>query len=386
VPRELKEHRQYLQDASRVGAFERGIAAAVRPGDVVVDLGCGTGILGFLACRAGASRVYAIDEGGMAEVARSLAAANGFADRITIIRGHSGAVSLPERADVVVSDQIGYFGFEAGVLDYFEDARRRFLKPGGRFVPRQVSLWVAPIACAELWDDTAFWSTRPYGFEMSPAQDIAWNSGHALRVETDDLLAAGRCAASLTLGEPHRCISFTVDLPIERAATMHGVAGWFVAGMDGDTTMSNAPGDPRRINRRNLVFLLDRPLAVTPGEVVRVHMLIRPHESLVRWVIERWPDAEALQSGDESRRLDRFDQSTFRGMLISADEVRRTRPSSVPRLSERGLARKLVLDLTDGRSTVADIEQALFARYPGLFADASDAGRFVAEVVTRYAE
>ena len=386
MPRELSEHREYLQDAARVDAFARGIAAAVRPGDVVVDLGCGTGILGLLACRAGASRVYAIDESGMSEVARALAAANGFADRITIVRGHSRDVSLPERADVVVSDQIGHFGFEAGVLEYFEDARRRFLRPGGRLVPRRVSLWVAPVSCADLWDDTAFWSRRPHGFEMGPAQDIAWNSGHALRVEPSQLLAAGRCAASLALGDAHRCFSFTVDVPIECRGTMHGVSGWFVADMDGATTMSNAPGDPQRINRRNLVFLLDRPLDVAPGEVVRVHMQIRPHESVVRWTIERWPDADALQSGDERRRLDRFDQSTFRGMLISADEVRRTRPASVPRLSERGLARKLVLDLTDGRSTVADIEQALFARYPGLFADASDAGRFVAEVVTRYAE
>jgi hypothetical protein len=58
-----------------------------------------------------------------------IAAANGLADRIAIINGHSQQVSLPERADVVLCDQIGHFGFEAGLLQFFEDARRRFLKP-----------------------------------------------------------------------------------------------------------------------------------------------------------------------------------------------------------------------------------------------------------------
>src|SRR4029453_11588483 len=103
---------QYLEDDMRLTAFAQAISSTVRPGDVVVDLGCGTGILGLLACRAGAARVYAIDAGGMAEIARVIAAANGLADRIAIINGHSQQVSLPERADVVLCDQIGHFGFE----------------------------------------------------------------------------------------------------------------------------------------------------------------------------------------------------------------------------------------------------------------------------------
>lgn len=70
----------------------------MRPGDVVLDLGCGTGILGLLACRAGAARVYAVDEGKVIAIAKALARANGVADRITFIEGHSTRISLSEPA------------------------------------------------------------------------------------------------------------------------------------------------------------------------------------------------------------------------------------------------------------------------------------------------
>jgi protein arginine N-methyltransferase 1 len=383
---ELDEHRQYLEDDRRMSAFANAIASTVRPGDVVVDLGCGTGILGLLACRAGASRVYAIDSGGMAEVARALASANALADRITIVNGHSQHVSLPERADLVVCDQIGHFGFEAGLLEFLEDARRRFLKPGGRCLPERIEVSIAPVEIPELWHQTTFWSTRPAGFEMGPAQEIAWNSGHPWRVESDQLLMPGCVVATMTPGQDNSYISLTTDLTIERAGTVHGIAGWFLANLNETTTLTNAPGDSERIARRNAVLTVRRPLKVSIGQVLRVRMVIRPYQLLAKWVVELWPDARTARSGDPGRRLDRLEHSTFAGMLIPADVVRRTRPAFVPRLVERGRARKLVLDLIDGRSSVGDIERALVDRHPTLFVNPADAGGFVAEVVTRYAE
>jgi protein arginine N-methyltransferase 1 len=66
----LDEHRQYPVDEVRLSAFEGAVASVVRPGHVVLDLASGTGIMGLLACRAGAGRVYSIEMGGMVAVAR----------------------------------------------------------------------------------------------------------------------------------------------------------------------------------------------------------------------------------------------------------------------------------------------------------------------------
>jgi protein arginine N-methyltransferase 1 len=106
----IDEHRQYLADQSRLAAFQAAVASVVRPGHVVLDLASGTGIMGLLACVAGAARVYSIEMGGMIAVAREVARAIGYGDRVVFIKGYSTHVELPEKIDVVVADQIGNFG------------------------------------------------------------------------------------------------------------------------------------------------------------------------------------------------------------------------------------------------------------------------------------
>ena len=111
---ELEFHAFCLTDTgSRLDQFAAAIAARVKPGDTVVDLGAGSGILSFLACRAGARRVYAIEAGASLEFARLLAAQNGFLDRIEFIGKPSTQVVLPERVDAIVGDIHDTFGLQA---------------------------------------------------------------------------------------------------------------------------------------------------------------------------------------------------------------------------------------------------------------------------------
>lgn len=61
---------------------------AVRPGDVVLDAGSGTGILSIAACRVGAARTVAFDVDDKAyENAQETLALNGVADRVDVRRG-----------------------------------------------------------------------------------------------------------------------------------------------------------------------------------------------------------------------------------------------------------------------------------------------------------
>ena len=280
----VDEHRQYLADPHRLAAFERAIAATVKPGDVVIDLGAGTGILGLFACRAGAARVYAIDDGSIIGLARELCRANGFSNRVVFVKGLSSRTALPEKADVAVSDQIGRFGFEAGVWEYFTDLRARLLKPHASTVPRRVELWMSAVDAPALFEQVEFWSTRPADFDVSPARALAVNTGYPARLDTEQLLAEPALLASLDLAEPEPpSIGAEVELTVERAGTLHGLGGWFRAELAPGIYMSNAPGDASRIDRRNVFLPLDGATPVAPGDRIRIRLRILPSEVMLRW-------------------------------------------------------------------------------------------------------
>ena len=349
------------------------------PGAVVVDLGSGTGILGLLACQAGAKHVYSIEETGLIELARDVCRANGFADRIRFVKGLSTRIDLPEPADVILADQIGHFGFEAGLFDYFSDARRRFLKSDGVTIPQRITFCIAPVEHEPLWQQVEFWNGSPAGFDLRPARALASNTGYPIKLLPEQLLGPSLEPLSVdpsTSGS--QPLHFGCTLPITRTGTLHGLGGWFIAQLSPSVTMSNSPLSEQRIDRRNVFFPLDRPISVQTGDSVIVTMQILPVQIAVTWKIE-------IRKNDRSdtARL-RFTHSTLKGMLIAREDLQRTHPAFVPTLSPWGTARQTVLTLCDGRRPLAQIECELLHRHPDLFPSLSKAATFVAEVVTRY--
>ncbi|HZV10746.1 MAG TPA: 50S ribosomal protein L11 methyltransferase, partial [Novosphingobium sp.] len=83
------EHARMLHDDRRTGDFIRAVTAAVRPGDVVLDIGTGSGVLAVAVARAGARRVYAVEASDIAAVAGRVFAANGVRKRVTLVPGWS---------------------------------------------------------------------------------------------------------------------------------------------------------------------------------------------------------------------------------------------------------------------------------------------------------
>jgi hypothetical protein len=184
-------HTEMLSDEARTRSFLDAIAEVVRSGDVVVDIGTGTGILAIGAARAGASRVYAIEASGIAEIASRMFEENGVADRVTLVRGWSTRVGLPERARVMVSETVGNEAFGEGLIETVLDAKRRHLSPDAVFVPARVRIW--GLAC-EMPDrmrrrhlftreNTSAW-TRDYGIGFEALSD-APKSTFALFLDTD---------------------------------------------------------------------------------------------------------------------------------------------------------------------------------------------------------
>ena len=261
---------------------------------------------------------------------------------------------------------------------HFADARQRFLRDGGTLLPRAVTLVVAPVEAPDLFAQVSFWSDRPAGFDFSPAREWARNTGYPAHLGSSLLLAAPHPLLQVSLHDA-RPDPFAAGaaVRIERAGVLHGIGGWFEAQLSASVVLTNSPLAARRINRRNVFFPLDAPREVLPGDVVDLAMQIDPVETLVSW------RATVSRNG---ATLATYRHSTWSGMLVSREELRRMRPDFVPALTPRGVARRTVLELCDGRRSLAAVEQATYARHPDLFRSLDEAAVFVSEVVSRYSE
>ena len=172
---EFEVHRTMIRDRVRTEAFRRAIDAVVRPGDTVLDVGAGSGILSLFAARAGAARVYAVEQTTIAVLAQQLAAANGFAEIVQVIQGDILEIEPPERVDVIVSEWLGGFGIDEGMLVPVIAARDRWLKPGGTMIPGSVTAWAALVHDRYLADMVDFLRADPYGLKLDDLVDTTVN-------------------------------------------------------------------------------------------------------------------------------------------------------------------------------------------------------------------
>ena len=149
---------------------------------VVLDVGCGTGILSLFAARAGAKRVFAVDASDIAEKAEKIVRANGLANIITVIRGKVEEVSLPEgitEVDIIISEWMGYGLLYESMLDSVLRARDRFLRPGGVMAPSQCRMMLGLCDGSEIHKDRiGFWEDV-YGMRSDPLSgSIKLNDGY----------------------------------------------------------------------------------------------------------------------------------------------------------------------------------------------------------------
>jgi protein arginine N-methyltransferase 1 len=143
----LAFQRTLLADARRNRAFYRALAARVKAGSCVLDLGAGSGVWAVAAARLGARKVVAVErEAVLRPVIEALARENGVLDRVRVVCGDARRVRLPRVFDVVVSETVGNEAFEEDVVAIMARARVRFLRRGGALVPEGLSLVAAPVA------------------------------------------------------------------------------------------------------------------------------------------------------------------------------------------------------------------------------------------------
>lgn len=265
-------HFPMLHDQERNAAFDRAIRAAVRPGDRVLDIGSGSGLLAMMAARAGAASVVSCESNpAVAAIASEIVAANGFADRIRVIPRQSTDLEvegdLGGPVDVVISEVLSANLVGEGVQVTMEDAAKRLLKPGGNMVPASADMVVA---LAE-WTDLAP-VDRVCGFDLG-----AFN-----RLRQGELGIDGASDALLLRSDP--AVLFAFDFAqaakwrrrnaelslVSGGGRINGAVQWLRVRLDAETSYENAPGPGFRSHWAPMFHPFDRAIEPAAGAPVRI--------------------------------------------------------------------------------------------------------------------
>lgn len=371
----LREHWAYVSDFRRTRTYREALQGVICPGDSVLDLGCGVGVLGLLGLEAGAGRMVGIESTGAAELARETYRRAGSNAETQVLRGASHQLRIDERFDVIVCDHVGYFGVDYRILSVLRDARHRFLAPNGRLVPEGLTLYLGIAESPAMHQRMTRWSQPHVPEALHWLTDQELNSKHAAELGREELLAAPSRLEEIDLRTESRdFFSWRARFTASRKGHLHGLAGWFDCHLGAGVRMTNAPGAEDRIDRAQAFLPVAKPIALAKGDDIEARVAMRPEEGLVAWSVAH-PASGA-----------RISHSTLESVVIDAGQATKSHPEHVPRLGDRGVARRVVLGYCDGRRSVREIEAAVLRDHPDLMPTEQALSDFVNDVLAQDTE
>lgn len=376
----LDSYLAMVADDLRTPAYLDAMAAVIRPGDRVLELGTGFGFFAVHACRLGAAHVWAVDPNVAIGLGPSLAAANGCADRITFIERVAAQVTLPQRADVLIEDLRGMSPLQGARLEVLRDVGARLLAPGARRIATADELLIAP---AELPADLAPHATEArtgrHGITIAPIIERQSQAVQRTNAKASVLLAEGATWATLDLvalppGDP----AGRVEWVVRRAGQLAGLVSWFRADLAPGISFETAPSAPQSVYDRGFLSI-GTPVEVAEGD--RISARIRTRFDGVDYVwawdvlVERdgRPVADRKASNLATRVL-----SAARRAVRAADH----RPARTPAVD--GLA--TLVGAVDGRASLGEIAALLRSAHPLQFPSEADALRWAGEQLARLGE
>jgi len=262
-------HATMLLDRVRTEAFARAIAAVVKPGDVVVDVGSGSGVLALLAARGGARKVYAVERGPMVELLAHAIEDNGARGIVELVHADARDAEFALPPNVVLSETLGSLGLDEDCLSLAVAVGAR-CAPGAVFLPSGVEVVLA------LALDPALEERRA---SLAALDDL-----HGLRFGTLRSRVVGRptlgqvppgavvstpLVKRFAIGVDRTPATLSGTCTVTHDAACNALAGWFRSELAPGITLSNAPDAPQTCWSR-FSLPLDRPLVVRAGERVKL--------------------------------------------------------------------------------------------------------------------
>lgn len=279
-------HEEMLKDEVRTSEYKRAIEHNKQniEGKVVLDIGCGTGILSMFCAKVGAKAVYAIDCSEIATYATKIVKENGMEDVITVIKGKVEEIELPvDKVDVIVSEWMGYFLFYESMLDTVIHARDKWLKPGGVMLPDFLTLNVVGIEDAEYKKEKLDFWDNVYGYSMKCIKEVAITEPLVDVVENNQVCTGVQVLREVRVPD-YSVEDCTFTSPFELVAKRNDYIHALVAYFDTHFSTGHKPNmfstspAAQQTHWKQTVFYLPEEITICEGERLKGTLSCRPNK------------------------------------------------------------------------------------------------------------
>jgi len=279
-------HEEMLKDQVRTGAYRDAILknSHLFEGKTVLDVGCGTGILSMFAAKAGASHVVGIDMSNILDQAQKIIDANGFRERITLVKGKLEEVELPiQQFDIIISEWMGYFLLYESMLDTVLLARDKYLKPDGLLFPDQANIFIAAIEDEDYKAEKIDFWDNVYGFDYSCIKDIALREPLVDTVDVKSVVTQPCMIKAIDLRNAKKedlAFSAPFTLKVTRNDYIHAFLGWFDINFDCTHTkvkFSTGPHAQYTHWKQTVFYTPGSSLRVAQGEEIKGTLTCAPN-------------------------------------------------------------------------------------------------------------
>lgn len=267
---------QLFDDRVRNAAYRAAIERAVKPGDTVLVIGAGMGLVAMMAARAGAGKVIACEPlPVLAALVRRVVARNGLEDRVTVVNNRAELLeigeSLPAPADVIVAENISDTLIGDNLLPALYHAKRHLARPDARVIPARATVWGVliewpdPRANIPAGDVEGF-DCRDIDVFRNAREPVAFDWAR----ESHRVLSQPFALAALDFTDPVDLAPIRGhDIEALEAGVAHAVVTWFDLDLDDQCSFSTR-GETDFNRWHSMAYRLANDLPVRRGGISRV--------------------------------------------------------------------------------------------------------------------